>query len=203
MTTTMIMTRALQIAAVLLVLVGLAAPSAAGPEQPGYPKAFSCSACHGLDGNSRSDAVPIIAGMPAWYFKKAMDDYAAGRRVSAEMEPFGKMVKALGVDEVAAYFAAQTRRPSTVRLDRAAVERGRTASTQCVVCHGPEGKGDPAKLVPDITGQPPAYLRSQMTLFKLDRRSPGDATLKALKALFKQVSDEQIVDLAAYYSSLR
>ncbi|MGH7354365.1 MAG: c-type cytochrome, partial [Candidatus Rokuibacteriota bacterium] len=148
-------------------------------------------------------AVPILAGMPTWYFKKAMDDYAAGRRVSAEMEPFGKMVKGLGVDDVAAYFAAQTRRPSTVPLNRAAVERGRAASVACVVCHGPEGKGDQARGIPDITGQPPAYLQNQMLLFKADRRSPGDETLKALKALFKQISEEQIADLAAYYSSLR
>ena len=196
-------TRAVQIAAVLLVLVALAAPAAAGPEQPGYPKAFSCSACHGPDGNSRSDAVPILAGMPAWYLKKAIDDYAAGRRISAEMEPFGKMVKGLGVDEVAAYFAAQPRRPTAVRVDGVAVERGRAASAQCVVCHGLDGKGDQAKSIPDITGQPPGYLRIQMSLFKLDRRSPGDETLKALKALFKRVSDEQIGDLAAYYSSLR
>jgi len=196
-------TRALQTVAVLLVLVGLGAPAAAGPEQPGYPKAFSCSACHGPDGNSRSDAVPILAGMPAWYLKKAIDDYATGRRISAEMEPFGKMVKGLGVDDVAAYFAAQPRRPTAVRLDRAAVERGRAVSVQCVVCHGPAGKGDPGRGIPDITGQPPGYLRIQMSLFKTDRRSPGDETLKALKALFKQVPDEQIADLAAYYSSLR
>ena len=116
MTTTCV----LRTVAVLLVLVGLAAPATAGPDHPGYLKAFSCSACHGPDGNSRSDAVPILAGMPAWYFKKAIDDYAAGRRVSAEMEPFSKMVKGLGVDDVAAYFAAQTRRPPAAR-DRKSV----------------------------------------------------------------------------------
>ena len=42
-----------------------------------------------------------------------------------------------------------------------------------------------------------------MLLFKADRRSPGDESLKALKAFFRQIADEQIVDLAAYYSSLR
>lgn len=195
--------RALPLLAVLLLLLAFAAPAAAGPEQPGYSKAFACSACHGADGNSRSEAVPILAGMPVWYFKKAIEDYAAGRRVSTEMEPFSKMVKALGVDEVAAYFAAQTRQPSTVRLNRAAVERGRAASAPCVVCHGPEGRGDQAKGIPDIAGQPPAYLQNQLLLFKADRRSPGDAALKALKAVLKQLPDDQLADLAAYYSSLR
>jgi cytochrome c553 len=72
-----------------------------------------------------------------------------------------------------------------------------------VVCHGPEGRGDPAKLIPDLTGQPPGYLRQQMLLFKADRRSPGDEPLKALKALMRTIPDQTLADLAQYYSSLR
>ena len=71
------------------------------------------------------------------------------------------------------------------------------------MCHGAQGKGDPAKGIPDLTGQPPGYLKNQMLLFKADRRSPGDETLKALKALMKTIPDDQASDLAAYYSSLR
>jgi cytochrome c553 len=71
-----------------------------------------------------------------------------------------------------------------------------------VVCHGEAGKGDPAKGIPDLTAQPPGYLVRQMQLFKADTRSPGDANLRALKALMKTLPDEQFADLAAYYSSL-
>ena len=187
----------------LILVLALYGGAAAGPLDPGYPKAFSCSACHGFDGNSRSDTVPILAGMPSWYLKKAIQDYAAGKRPTAEMESYSKMVLELGVDDVAGYFSRQKRQPSPVMLDSAAVERGRAASTQCVVCHGAQGKGDPAKGIPDLTGQPPGYLKNQMLLFKADRRSPGDETLKALKALMKTMPDEAFGDLAAYYSSLR
>ena len=65
------------------------------------------------------------------------------------------------------------------------------------------GKGDASKGVPDLTGQPPGYLRNQMLLFKADRRSPGDDTIKAVKALMKTIPDEQFADLAAYWSSVR
>ena len=101
---------------VLLVLLGVPAVSrAAGPlDQPGYAKAVTCAACHGASGNSRSEAVPILAGLPPAYFKKAIEDYASGKRLSAEMEPFAKQVKLLGVDEVAAFFAAQRREPTPV-----------------------------------------------------------------------------------------
>ena len=181
-----------------------ASPASAGPlDHPGYTKAFSCSACHGFAGNSHSSTMPILAGMNAAYLTKALQDYASGKRVSPEMEPYSKMAIQLGVADVAAYFAAQTKQPTPVAADAAAVARGREASKACVICHGPSGKGDVSKGVPDLTGQPAGYLRSQMLLFKADRRSPGDDLLKALKTLMKSIPDEQFADLAAYYSSLR
>jgi len=188
----------------LLLLLVVSGSAAAGPlDAPGYAKAFSCSACHGFAGASPSDTVPVLAGMPPWYLKKAIQDYAAGKRPMAEMEPYAKMVLELGVDDVAAYFASQKKQPTPVRVDPAAVARGKAASTQCVICHGQDGKGDPAKGIPDLTGQPPGYLKNQMLLFKADRRSPGDDALKTLKALMKTIPDAQVGDLAAYYGSLR
>ena len=185
-------------------LVLTATSAAAGPlDGPGAQKALVCSACHGFAGNSRGDTIPILAGIDAAYFKKAISDYAAGLRPSPEMEPYAKMVAHFGVDDVAGYFAGQTRQPTPIRVDPTAAQRGRTASASCVVCHGADGKGDRAKLIPDLTGQPPAYLRNQLLLFKQDQRSPGDAGLRALKLLIQSLSEETLADLAAYYSSLR
>lgn len=193
-----------RVIAAALVLSALAGPAAAGPiDQPGFAQSLTCSACHGAAGNSRSDHMPIIAGMSPGYFKKQIDAYATGKRPSPEMEPYAKMVLALGVDAIAGYFAEQRREPTPVAADAAAIARGRSAAAQCVICHGQDGKGDVAKLVPNLAGQPPGYLRDQMLLFKQDRRSPGDAALKALKALMQSLPDETCADLAAYYSSLR
>ena len=107
-----------------------------------------------------------------------------------------------GVEEVATYSAKQPK-PAPAAADPAAVERGRAAAAPCAICHGPAGKGDPAKGVPDLTGQPAGYLRNQMLLFKVDKRSPGDANLSAIKALMKTIPDAQFADLAAYFSSQR
>lgn len=191
------------VAMLALVLLG-PGPALAGPlDAPGAGKAMVCSACHGFAGNSRSDSMPILAGMAPAYFKKAIADYAAGRRPSPEMEPYAKMVNQFGADEIASYFAAQARQPTVIHVDAAAVARGRTAAQQCVVCHGQDGKGDVAKLIPDLTGQPPGYLQAQLLLFKGDQRSAGDPTLKALKTLIQSIPDATLADLAAYYSSLR
>jgi cytochrome c553 len=188
----------------MLLVLAVVAPALAGPlDMAGAPQAMVCSACHGFGGQSRSNTMPILAGIPPWYFKKAIQDYAAGKRTSPEMEPYAKMVLQSGIDDAAAYFAAQPRTASPVKLDPAAVERGRAAAVQCTLCHGVSGKGDPSKGVPDLTGQPPGYLRNQMFLFKADRRSPGDEQLKALKALMRTIPDDQIADLAAYWSSVR
>ena len=191
---------------VLGMLLGLvsAGVAFAGPfDAPGATKALTCSACHGMAGQSPSDVMPILAGVLPAYFKKAIEDYATGKRPSPEMEPYAKMVRELGVDDVAAYFAAQKREPTSVRVDPAAAERGRVAAAQCAICHGPDGRGDPAKTIPDLRGQPPGYLRAQMALFKTDKRSPGDANLKAVKALMATIPDATLSDLAAYFSSVR
>jgi cytochrome c553 len=190
--------------AVVGVLIGGPVVGAAGPlDVPGYAVAVTCSGCHGFGGNSRGEAVPILAGMAPGYFKKAIEDYATGKRLSAEMEPFAKQVKLLGVDELAAFFASQRREAASGQLDRGAVERGRAAAAQCASCHGPRGEGDPAKLVPQIAGQPAVYLRNQLLLFKADKRSPGDEALTRMKAALKSIPDETLADVAAYYSSLR
>jgi cytochrome c553 len=176
----------------------------AGPlDSPGAQKALVCSACHGFGGNSRGDTIPILAGADAAYLKKALSDYAAGRRPSPEMEPYAKMAAHFGVDEITAYFASQPRQPTPVKADPAAVQRGRAAAGQCAVCHGADGKGDRAKMIPDLTGQPPGYLRNQLLLFKSNQRSPADEPLKAAKLLIATLPEETLADLAAYFSTLR
>jgi len=184
-------------------LVGSAADAAGPLDERGALKAVTCTACHGQGGNSRSSAMPIIAGVDAAYFKKQIEAYAVGKRLSPEMEPYAKQVLNLGVDDVAAYFASRKREPTPIPSPADAVARGSSAAAQCVICHGPQGQGDPAKMIPSLAGQAPGYLREQMLLFKQDRRSPGDPGLAALKALLKTIPDETLGDLAAYYSSLR
>ena len=197
--------RSLTMIAAAWVVTALFGGSAwAGPmDQPGYVKSLTCSACHGAAGNSRSDSMPILAGMAPAYFTKQIEAYAAGKRPSPEMEPYAKMVRELGVDDIARYFAEQKMEATPVSVSEVAVARGRASSAQCVICHGPEGKGDPARLIPSLAGQPPGYLLAQMLLFKEDRRNPGDPSLAAVKALMRTIADETYGDLAAYYSSLR
>ena len=191
-------------AAVFVLAAGPGAARAAGPlDDPAFAKVITCAVCHGPNGNSSSDMIPIIAGLDPAYFKRQIENYAAGKRASPEMEPYAKEIQFLGLDQIAAYFAAQKRVPTPIRVSAEAAAKGKAIAAQCAICHGPDGKGETARLIPGIAGQPPGYLVQQMVLFKADTRDPGVPMLAAKKALMRLVPDSQFPELAAYYSSLR
>jgi cytochrome c553 len=177
----------------------------AGPlDMPGASKSMVCSACHGFGGNSPGNTVPIIAGMAPNYFKKAVKDYAEGKRPSPEMEPYSKYILQAGVDEIAAYFAAQKKQPTRIKVDPQAAKRGASLAAQCTACHTPQAESDPEKGFPVLRGQPPGYLTTQLLILKEDKRKLDDAALDDLKKkLLKPLGDQEIADLAAYFSSLR
>jgi cytochrome c553 len=83
------------------------------------------------------------------------------------------------------------------------VAKGKVAAAPCAICHGNDGMGDAARLIPGLAGQPPGYLAQQMLLFKQDTRDPGDPLLSAKKAVMRIIPDNQFPEMAAYYSSLR
>jgi cytochrome c553 len=192
---------------VFLLLGGMGGAAFGGPlDTPGATKAITCSACHGpqvLPGVSPSTAIPSLAGMWPVYFKKAITDFAEGKRPSAEMEPYAKMVMQMGVDDLAAYFSAQPRQATAITLDPAAVARGQAAAGPCIACHRGGGTTVGPAVIPDLRGQPRDYLRNQMVLFKQNKRNPGDANLTSMKAMMNGIPDGTLADLAAYFSSLK
>lgn len=190
--------------AVLVLLAVTKEARAAGPlDNPGFAKVITCSACHGQNGNSRSDMMPIIAGLDPAYFKKQIESYATGKRSSPEMEPYAKEIQFLGLDQITAYFASQKRQPTPIRGTANAIAKGKVAAAPCAVCHGQNGAGDPARLIPGLAGQAPGYLAQQMLLFKQDTREPADQLLAAKRAVMRVIPDSQFAELAAYYGSLR
>ena len=179
--------------------------TAGGPlDSAGAQKTLVCSACHGFAGNSPGNTVPIIAGMAPNYFKKAIKDYAEGKRPSPEMEPYSKYVLQAGIDEIADYFAIQTRQRATTKSDPSAVKRGAALAGQCAACHGPRGEGDAFQAIPAIQGQPAGYLQLQLTILKENKRKLDDATVdETKKTMLKPLSEADLAGLAAYFSSLK
>ncbi len=67
-----------------------------------------CAACHGQDGNSTDPANPRLAGQYADYLAKALRDYKSGARKNAIMAAFATTLTPKDIENLSAYFAAQT-----------------------------------------------------------------------------------------------
>ena len=67
----------------------------------------------------------------------------------------------------------------------------------CTACHGANGQS-PASIYPNLAGQWAAYLESSLKAYRAGERSGGMSALMTPQAA--GLSDQDIADLAAYYS---
>lgn len=77
------------------------------------------------------------------------------------------------------------------------VEAGKTKSAVCVACHGPEGKSS-NPLWPNLAGQKDQYIMKQLKAFRA-----GERTDPLMSPMAAGLSDEDIENLAAYFSSVQ
>lgn len=80
----------------------------------------------------------------------------------------------------------------------AAAGKGKTAV--CVACHGNEGVAL-VPIYPNLKGQNAPYLEGALKAYRDGQRAGGNAAIMAPMAM--NLSDADIADLAAYYSSLK
>ena len=71
------------------------------------------------------------------------------------------------------------------------------AARACAVCHGPVGLST-APDAPHLAGQPAAYLEAQLKAFR-----GGARKHEVMTVIAKPLSDDDIRQLAAWYSSIR
>ncbi|TDB05423.1 c-type cytochrome [Halomonas marinisediminis] len=78
-------------------------------------------------------------------------------------------------------------------------EAGSEKIATCVACHDAEGQGT-AGIYPNLAGQSATYLESALKAYREGQRAGGMAAVMTPQAA--NLSDQDIADLAAYYSSL-
>lgn len=171
----------------------------------------ACFQCHGIDG--AGDAVagyPRLTGQYEDYLYAALQDYAAGFRPNAIMEPIARALTDQQMRDVSAYYAAQRDAPysASPRVEPELVERGRRLASRgapgqgvspCANCHGADGVGQPPDF-PFLAGQGAAYLEQQLLLWKRGIRSGDEGGIMAHIA--RRLSYDQIRAVSAYYASL-
>jgi cytochrome c553 len=179
----------------------LLVPSGSGAQPPpGQERAQTCTACHGLAGNSVDPAVPSLAGQQRQFIAMQLVMYREGHRKSPQMTPVAANMSNAHVNEIAGFFSSQ--KPAlptrTTAPDRVAAGRRLAAQHHCVSCHGADFLGQ--QHVPRLAGQHFEYLRATLRGFKAATRFDMDGQMTSAAQL---LSEEDIEILADYLSGLR
>jgi cytochrome c553 len=168
--------------------------------EAGRKKAEACIACHGPNGNSAVPQFPILAGQTARYVYLQLKDFKEGRRKEPAMEPIVKDLTREDMFDLSAFFAAQRQRPPEFKVDEARATRGKAKADEvlCTMCHlgGFRGQNE----IPKVAGQHFEYIVKQLRDFKAYRRTNDAGNMASVS---KTLSDEDIIDLAHYLTSLR
>ena len=198
---------------ILLALAAIAAAGAVraeGAAAAGQAKAATCGACHGMDGNSVNPEWPSLAGQHTSYIVKQLKAFKSGARTNASMTPMAMILADQDVEDVAAFFAAQTARG--LEADKSKYEAGqrlyrggnaKSAAAACIACHGPNGRGNEPAAYPSIGGQHAKYVEMQLRAYKTGQRSTDLAHNKMMQDIAAKLSDEEIAAVAAYVQGLR
>ncbi len=172
-----------------------------------------CSACHGNHGEDTGQgAFPLLNMLHPDYLEASLLAYRDGTRPSGIMAP---QVANLGNRELrllaehfgntlAATATPDTRDPPDAGNDeyhraRQLVETGdaKQRIPACSACHHPAGYPQSDRF-PHLEGQPRAYIRQQLELFRAGHRG-GSAFAPLMTLAAKYLSDDDIEALARYY----
>jgi cytochrome c553 len=157
----------------------------------GATVAALCEQCHGEKGISTTEGIPNLAGQQPAYLMVSTQEYKDGSRGHVDKAEMLVGVGQVDIEKMAMYFAAQSA-PAREAPPFGDPLAGKAASAGCGKCHGARGISyDP--LTPSLAGQDAIYLVGAIKAYRdHDRVDEAD---------MPERTDEQIKDLAAYYST--
>jgi len=183
---------------------------AAGDPEAGEAKSQVCAACHGADGNSAVAVWPKIAGQHPEYLARQTRMVRDQQRVVAQMYPMVMNLTDEDIDDLSAYYAAQTLAPGVadealVDLGRSIYEAGNEESgvPACAACHGPVGNGIPGAHYPVVRAQHADYTADRLTRYRNGEVNGGDDPYSRIMAgVAANLTDEEITAVSSYIEGL-
>jgi cytochrome c553 len=160
---------------------------------------YACVTCHGARGEGNGFDAPRLAGMPAGYLQKQMEDYAAGLRAHELMRDVARFLDSDGRMQVARYYAAlppQALPPAT--MDAVAGTTPALYANACQQCHGVDGVGSVNG--PPLNAQPAFYLAQQLQDWQVSKRR-NDGNHVMLKVA-QQLGAEEVRQLSLYLAQI-
>jgi cytochrome c553 len=196
-----------------------------GSAEDGALKSLVCTACHGPNGNSVNPEWPVLAGQNAAYIKRQLHLLHDGKRVgkpgdasAALMPPLAMTLADQDMEDVAAYFSAQSPTPRDPPAESSDAgqklyrygDRARGIPA-CSACHGPYGRGNPVSGYPALRDQQPLYLTKQLSAFaggvrytKDEKGNPaGGDNAVIMGTIAGRLTESDMRNLAAYIQGIR
>ena len=168
----------------------------------------SCAGCHGAQGEGNaSNGTPRIAGQPQAYLERQLAAYADGRRENEIMTPIARQLAPEQRTVLSAYYAELRVRAGKPLPSTVANARGRVLAMRgdeglrvqaCQNCHGPGGTGF-GNVNPFLAGLDQRYLETALHEWRSGHRKSDPS--QQMNQIAKDLSDEDIKALAAYYAS--
>lgn len=199
---------------VVATLFGTASHAADTPPIPDtlQQRIASCTTCHGVhgEGTPGSGYFPRLAGKPAGYLARQMQDFQNGLRKYAPMEYTVRQLSPAYMQEIAEYFAAQqvpySHSPlpavSTATLQRGEqlIDKGDPARQipACSSCHGTQLTGVQPS-TPGLVGLPYDYISAQLGAWRTHTRATLAPDCMALVA--SRLGESDITAVAAALAS--
>lgn len=173
----------------------------------GRGQAWSCASCHGAAGEGNL-STPRLAGQPAAYLKKQLEDFAAGKRTNESMALVARALSADDMDKLAHYYAG-IRAPAAVQASLGGdLARGEALAKSgdwkqnvpaCFSCHGANGEGV-APGFPALAGQKSDYIFAQLAAWHAGERKNSPQAL--MDGIARSMSPQDMRSVAAYLGSL-
>lgn len=173
----------------------------------GKGQAWSCASCHGAAGQGGLNT-PRLAGQPAEYLKKQLQDFRSGLRHNESMAYVVRALTDDDIDMVARYYAGIALRaplqPSLggdLARGKLLAEKGdwKTDVPACFSCHGMQGEGV-APGFPALAGQQPDYLFAQLAAWHAGER--GNSPQQLMDGIARRMNPDDMRAVADYLGSL-
>jgi cytochrome c553 len=174
----------------------------------GKGPAWSCASCHGAAGQGNL-STPRLAGQPAAYLKKQLQDFASGQRSNESMALVARALSPAEMDSVARYYAgielhAAGRASLGGDLTRgeALARRGdwKQNLPACFSCHGANGEGV-APGFPALAGQQSDYIVAQLAAWHAGERRNSPQAL--MDGIASSMSPQDMRAVADYLASMQ
>lgn len=171
------------------------------PEKGSYKEgelaAADCAGCHGLDGNSLNPEIPNLAGQPAAYLAKAMQNYRDHVRKESLMATAVRGMSDSKIINIAAYYSQQN--PESILKKQSELKtfnpiaQGEKTASYCNGCHG--SKGNSLKPgIPNLTGLGIRYFVTAASAYRDGlRKHPG------MEKAVGQLNDSELEKAGFYY----